>query len=54
MMELIGDYSDPSFEVLGNDIPMLPLCKIIEINLQKMLGETELPDAVKPINDILM
>jgi putative membrane protein len=54
MMELIGDYSENPFEGLGNDIPMLSLCRTIEIDLREMLGETELPPAVKPINDVLL
>jgi putative membrane protein len=54
MMELVGDYSENPFEGLGNDIPMLSLCRTIEIDLREMLGETKLPDAIEPINDILM
>ena len=54
MMELVGDYSENPFEGLGNDIPMLSLCRTIEIDLREMLGETELPEAIQPINDILM
>ncbi|MEL6923076.1 MAG: bestrophin family ion channel [Bacteroidota bacterium] len=54
MMELIGDYSENPFEGLGNDIPMLSLCRVIEIDLREMLGETDLPDPVKPVNGVLM
>ncbi len=54
MMELIGDYSENPFEGLGNDIPMLSLCRTIEIDLREMLGETELPEAIQPINGVLM
>lgn len=54
MMELIGDYSENPFEGLTNDIPMLSLCRIIEIDLREMLGETDLPPAIKPVNDILL
>ncbi len=54
MMELVGDYSENPFEGLGNDIPMLSLCRTIEIDLREMLGETELPEPVQPINGILM
>jgi len=43
MMELVGDYSENPFEGLGNDIPMLALCRTIEIDLKEMLGETDLP-----------
>lgn len=54
MMELIGDYSENPFEGLGNDIPMLSLCRTIEIDLREMLGETDLPPAIKPVNNVLM
>jgi len=53
MMELVGDYSENPFEGLGNDIPMLSLCRTIEIDLKEMLGE-ELPPAIQPVNDVLM
>jgi putative membrane protein len=54
MMELIGDYSENQFEVLGNDIPMLSLCRVIEIDLKEMWGETDIPPAVEAKNGILM
>ena len=54
MMELIGDYSENPFESLPNDIPMLSLCRTIEIDLREMLGETDLPEAIQAHNDILM
>jgi predicted membrane chloride channel (bestrophin family) len=54
MMELAGDYSENPFEGLGNDIPMLSLCRTIEIDLKEMLGEENIPPAIQPKNDILM
>lgn len=54
MMELIGDYSENPFEGLGNDIPMLSLCRTIEIDLREMLGEEDLPEAIKPVRDVLL
>lgn len=54
MMELVGDYSENPFEGLGNDIPMKSLCRVIEIDLKEMLGETEIPDPVQAINGVLM
>ena len=53
MMELVGDYSENPFEGLGNDIPMLSLCRTIEIDLKEMLGD-ELPPKIEPVNDVLM
>ncbi len=54
MMELVGDYSENPFEGLGNDIPMLSLCRVIEIDLLEMLGETDLPPSIEPKNGILL
>ncbi len=54
MMELVGDYSENPFECLGNDIPMLSLCRTIEIDLKEMLGEDNIPPAIHPKNDVLL
>lgn len=54
MMEVIGDYSENPFQGMANDIPMLSLCRVIEIDLREMLGETDLPPAIKAKNGILM
>jgi putative membrane protein len=54
MMEVVGDYSENPFQGMANDIPMLSLCRTIEIDLREMLGETDLPPAVKAKDDILM
>ena len=54
LMELVGDYSENPFEGLGNDIPMLSLCRVIEIDLREMLGEEELPPPIKAVNGVLM
>jgi len=54
MMEIVGDYSENPFQGMANDIPMMSLCRVIEIDLREMLGETELPPAVKAKNGILM
>lgn len=54
VMELIGDYSENPFEGLGTDIPMLSICRTIEIDLLQMLGETDLPKPIQPVNDVLM
>ena len=52
-MEIVGDNSEDPFENFVNDVPMTALCRTIEIDLREMLGEKELPDKIKPVNDIL-
>jgi putative membrane protein len=54
MMEIVGDYSQNPFQGLPNDIPMLSLCRTIEIDLREMLRETELPPSIEPKNNMLM
>ena len=54
MMELVGDYSENPFQGMANDIPMLSLCRVIEIDLREMLGEVDLPPPIKAKNGILM
>ena len=54
VMELVGDYSENPFEGLGNDIPMLALCRTIEIDLKQMLGYKDLPSPIEAKNNVLL
>ncbi|MEZ5171976.1 MAG: bestrophin family ion channel [Bacteroidia bacterium] len=54
MMEVVGDYSENPFQGMANDIPMLSLCRTIEIDLREMLGEKDLPKPISAKHDILM
>lgn len=54
MMEIVGDYSENPFQGMANDIPMLSLCRIIEIDMREMLGETDLPPSIEAKNGVLM
>ena len=54
MMEVIGDYSENPFQGMANDIPMLSLCRVIEVDLREMLQETDLPPSIEAKNGILM
>ncbi|MFY0631866.1 MAG: hypothetical protein JXR05_16000 [Flavobacteriaceae bacterium] len=53
-MEATGDYSENPFQGMANDIPMLSLCRTIEIDLRQMLNETELPKSIGAKKEILM
>ena len=46
------DLEDP-FDNKNNDIPLTAICTTIEINLRQMLGETELPADLKPVDGVL-
>lgn len=54
MMEIVGDYSENPFQGMANDIPMLSLCRTIEIDLREMLGEKDLPLPIEAKKGILM
>ena len=53
-METVGDASEDPFENSINDVPMTALCRTIEIDLRQMLGETNVPEPIQPVNDILV
>lgn len=53
-MEMVGDYSENPFEGSYNDIPMLSLCRTIEIDLLEMLREKDIPKPIDAVNGILM
>ena len=53
VMEMIGDYSENPFEGLPNDIPMLSICRTIEIDLLQMFGESNTPPPIQPKQHIL-
>ena len=50
---LTRDLKDP-FENTANDTPMTSLCVVIERDLREMLGDTDLPEPVKPVRGVLM
>ncbi|WGD35225.1 bestrophin family ion channel [Olleya sp. YS] len=52
-MESIGDNSEDPFEGRINDVPMTALCRTIEIDLRDMLDEQDLPESIKPKDNIL-
>lgn len=53
-METVGDTSEDPFENFLNDVPLTAICRTIEIDLKQMLGESDVPEALQPVNDILM
>lgn len=53
-MELVGDYSENPFQGMGNDTPMLSICRNIEIDLLEMLGEENIPKPIVAKNGVLI
>lgn len=52
-LDAIGRNVEAPFENDIHDTPMSALCRTIEINLRQMLGETDLPPAVQPVDGFL-
>lgn len=53
-MEQIGDISENPFENAVNDVPLSAICRNIEIDLRELLGETEFPERIKAVDDVLL
>jgi putative membrane protein len=53
-MEQIGEYSENPFDNAVNDVPIATICRNIEIDIREMLGETDLPEKLVPVNDVLL
>ena len=53
-MELVGDFSENPFSGLASDIPMLSLCRTIEIDLLEMMDEEVTIEPIKAIDGVLI
>lgn len=52
-LEKIGESTESPFEGSANDVPITQMSRAIEIDLREMLHEDELPEPIKPINNIV-
>ncbi|HEX8824347.1 MAG TPA: bestrophin family ion channel [Archangium sp.] len=52
-MDSVGRDVETPFEDGVSDTPMTALCRTIEINLRQMLGESELPSPLQPVDGLL-
>ncbi|GAA4323518.1 bestrophin family ion channel [Mucilaginibacter gynuensis] len=53
-LEQVGESTENPFEGSANDVPISQMSRAIEIELRELLGETELPPALEPKNDIIL
>lgn len=53
-VEMVGESTENPFEGGANDVPISQISRTIEIDMREMLGETELPPALQPANDIVL
>jgi len=54
VVEQLGAALKNPFENLDNDTPMTALCRTIEIDLRQQIGETDVPEPIKPVDGVLM
>jgi len=53
-LEQVGESAENPFEGSANDVPISQISRTIEIDLREMLGETDLPPALTPVNNIVL
>lgn len=53
-LEQVGESAENPFEGSANDVPISQISRTIEIDLREMLGETDLPEPLKPVNNIVL
>ncbi len=53
-LEQVGESTENPFEGSANDVPISQMSRTIEIDLREMLGETDLPPALQPTNNIIL
>ena len=53
-LEQEGESTENPFEGSANDVPISQMSRTIEIDMREMLGETDLPPALQPKNNIIL
>jgi len=53
MMEKISDSTEDPFEGGVHDVPVLTLCRLMEIDVKQAMGETDVPPPLAPVDDVL-
>jgi ion channel-forming bestrophin family protein len=53
-MEQVGESTENPFEGGANDVPLSQMSRSVEIDIREMLGETDLPPALQPQNNIVL
>ena len=53
-MDKIVKITENPFQGSANDIPMTALSRNIEIDRREILGEKDIPEALAPVNHILI
>ena len=52
-LDIVGDEIEQPFGYDPNDLPLSSISRTIEINLRQRLGETDLPEPMRPVREVL-
>ncbi|TWT78957.1 Bestrophin, RFP-TM, chloride channel [Planctomycetes bacterium CA13] len=53
LIDQVAKYLQDPFSNRPSDTPTLALSRTVEINIRQMLGETELPEKIEPVDGVL-
>lgn len=53
-LDQVGESTENPFEGSANDIPISQMSRTVEIDIREMLGETDLPPALLPRNNVIL
>lgn len=53
-LDVLGSEIEEPFGMDQHDLPLAALCRTIEVNLRQLLGETQIPEFLKPVDDVLL
>lgn len=53
-LEQVGASTENPFEGGANDVPISQVSRMIEVELRELLGDTELPRLLRPMNNIIL
>jgi ion channel-forming bestrophin family protein len=53
-LEQVGESTENPFEGSANDVPISQMSRTVEIDIREMLGESNLPAALQPQNNIVL
>ena len=53
-LDAVGEEIEDPFGTDINDLPLSTLSRTIEINLRQALGETDVPEPLRPVDGVLL
>jgi putative membrane protein len=53
-LDQVGESTENPFEGAANDVPIAQVCRLLEIELRDMLGETGLPRLLQPQGNVIL